>query len=52
MFAMAMGNQIILSLRVFLYGDQAAAAVASSESRWQAWMSERFPMLAPAEDLR
>ncbi len=48
LFAMPMGNQVILSLRVFLYGDQAAAAVTSDEPRWQTWMSERFPMSAPA----
>jgi uncharacterized protein YndB with AHSA1/START domain len=44
MFAMAMGGQIVLAMRVFLYGEQAQAAVAAAEPAWQAWIAERFPM--------
>jgi uncharacterized protein YndB with AHSA1/START domain len=42
LFAMPMGA-VYLSMRCFLYGDEAAAAVARDEPRWQAWMNERFP---------
>lgn len=42
-FAMAMGGQVLLSMRVFLYGDQASAAVARAEPAWQAWIAQRFP---------
>ncbi len=48
LFAMPMGGQVFLSLRIYLYGDRAAAAAASDEPRWQAWISERFP---PSDDL-
>jgi uncharacterized protein YndB with AHSA1/START domain len=43
LFALAMGGQTCLSLRVFFYGDRAGAVVAREEPRWQAWMNERFP---------
>ena len=42
LFAMAMGGQVFLSMRIFLYGNQAAAAVARDEPLWQAWLAERF----------
>lgn len=42
LFAMSMGGQVFLSLRLYLYGEQAAAAVARDEPLWRAWMSERF----------
>ena len=48
LFAMPMGGQVFLSLRIYLYGDRAAAAAAGDEPRWQAWISERFP---PSGDL-
>ena len=38
-----MGGQVYLSVRFYLYGDQAAAAVARDEPLWQAWMQEKFP---------
>ena len=41
-FAMSMGGQVYLSIRFYLYGDQAAAAVAHNEPLWQAWMNEHF----------
>src|SRR5262245_18222625 len=43
MFAMPMGGQVCLSVRSFLYGNRAAAAVASEEPKWQAWLNELFP---------
>jgi uncharacterized protein YndB with AHSA1/START domain len=43
LFAMRMGNESCVSVRLYLYGDNASAVAAAEESRWQAWMSERFP---------
>jgi pimeloyl-ACP methyl ester carboxylesterase len=41
----AMGGQVYLTVRLYLYGDQAPAAVARAEPLWQAWMNEHFPMV-------
>jgi uncharacterized protein YndB with AHSA1/START domain len=43
LFAMPMGGQVFLSVRLYLYGDRAAAVVARDEPVWQAWLQERFP---------
>lgn len=43
LFAMPMGGQVFLSVRLFLYGPQAAAAAQRDEPLWQAWLNERFP---------
>ncbi len=43
LFAMPMGGQVFLSMRLFLYGSQAAAAAARDEPLWQAWMAQKFP---------
>ena len=43
LFAMEMGGQVYLSVRIYLYGETAAATVARDEPLWQAWMAERFP---------
>jgi uncharacterized protein YndB with AHSA1/START domain len=43
-----MGGQIIFTARFYLYGEDAAAAVARAEPAWQAWMNEWFPMPAEA----
>ena len=45
----AMGGQVYLTIRMYLYGDQAAAAVARAEPVWQAWMSEHFPLAVGPE---
>jgi uncharacterized protein YndB with AHSA1/START domain len=37
-----MGGQVYLSVRFYLYGDQAPDAVATAEPAWQAWMNEHF----------
>jgi uncharacterized protein YndB with AHSA1/START domain len=39
-FAMEMGGQTCVFLRIYLYGDAAAAVAAREAPRWQAWMSE------------
>ena len=41
-----MGGQVYLTIRFYLYGDQAPAAVARVEPMWQAWMNEHFPLPA------
>jgi uncharacterized protein YndB with AHSA1/START domain len=40
LFAMDMGGQVLLSIRIYLYGDQASEAAARDEPSWQAWMGE------------
>jgi uncharacterized protein YndB with AHSA1/START domain len=42
-FAMPMGGQILLAIRLYLYGDKAPAAVAEVEPMWQAWLNQHFP---------
>jgi uncharacterized protein YndB with AHSA1/START domain len=42
LFAMPMGGQIYLPIRLYIYGEQAPAVVARDEPFWQAWVGERF----------
>ena len=44
LFPMEMGDKVFLSVRLYLYGETAAAAVAGEEPRWQTWMGEHFPV--------
>lgn len=46
-----MGGQVYLSLRMFLYGPEAADAAARAEPAWQAWMAEQFPMAEAASEV-
>jgi uncharacterized protein YndB with AHSA1/START domain len=48
LFALPMGGQVYLPIRLYLYGDGAPAAVTRDEPLWNAWMSEHFPAPAPA----
>jgi uncharacterized protein YndB with AHSA1/START domain len=41
-----MGEQVMASITVYLYGEQGAAAAARDEGWWQAWMKEQFPTAA------
>ena len=41
-----MGEQAMASITFYLYGEQGAAAAASGEPRWQAWMKQQFPSAA------
>jgi uncharacterized protein YndB with AHSA1/START domain len=43
LFALSMGGQVYLSIRLYLYGDRAADVAARDEPVWQAWMSKLFP---------
>ncbi len=44
--AFAMGGQAFLSINFYFYGDRAKAVVAREEPAWQAWLQERYPMVA------
>lgn len=41
------GGPGVVAMNLYLYGEQADAAVARETPRWQAWFQKRFPM--PAE---
>jgi uncharacterized protein YndB with AHSA1/START domain len=36
-------DQVYLSVRLYLYGEEAASVAPSAEESWQAWMAEHFP---------
>jgi uncharacterized protein YndB with AHSA1/START domain len=38
------GDQSMVAMNFYLYGDQAAETVARVTPPWQAWIQERFPM--------
>lgn len=42
LFAMNMGGQVVISIRLYLYGIAAAEAAAREEPVWQAWIGETF----------
>lgn len=41
-FAMPLGGNTCVPVRLYLYGDQAPAVAAREEPVWQAWITERF----------
>lgn len=41
-FAMPMGGQIYMPIRIYLYGAEASATMARNEPLWQSWINERF----------
>lgn len=43
MFAMDMGEQVLVSIRIHLYGSTAADVGAREEPAWQAWLGKTFP---------
>jgi uncharacterized protein YndB with AHSA1/START domain len=43
LFAMPMGGQVLLSIRLYLYGQTASAIGAQVEPIWQAWINQQFP---------
>jgi uncharacterized protein YndB with AHSA1/START domain len=45
MHARTYGDQTMVAIHVYLYGDGAAAAVARDEPVWRAWISERFALM-------
>ena len=47
-FAMPMGEQTMVSIRLFLYGDEATSIVADVERQWNEWLAEALPQEASA----
>ena len=45
-FALQMGAQTVISMRFYVFGADAEAAVARVEPQWQAWISSQFPSQA------
>lgn len=43
LFPLPMGGQVYLTIRFYLYGDGALAAVERAEAAWQARVNEHFP---------
>jgi uncharacterized protein YndB with AHSA1/START domain len=48
LFALSMGGPVMLPVRLYLYGDEAAGRAKDVEARWQTWLGERFPPISPA----
>ena len=46
LFALPMGGQVCLPVRLFLYGERATEVAAREERSWQSWINERFPAAA------
>jgi uncharacterized protein YndB with AHSA1/START domain len=44
----AMGGQVYLTMRLYLYGGRAPAAAAEAQAAWQGWMDEHFAPVAVA----
>lgn len=44
------GGPSMVGVNLYLYGDQADAALARQTSRWQAWLQQRFPMPAAPDE--
>src|SRR5262249_1941675 len=43
LFAMSMGAQVMLSVRVYLYGNKAADAAETAKQSWNSWLSRTLP---------
>src|SRR5262249_26960862 len=48
LFAMPMGGQVLLSIRFYLYGQQASAVAAEVGPSWHAWVNQHFPAAGAA----
>ena len=46
LFAMPMGVQVLLTLRLYLFGDQARAAAKKVEADWRGWLDRQLPSQA------
>ncbi len=49
LFAMEMGEQVLLSIRFYLYGDTASGVRTRDEPVWQAWIEKRFSAASQSE---
>ena len=47
LFALPMGGMTFLSVRFFLFGDDAASIAKREEPMWRTWLEKHFP--TPAE---
>ncbi len=45
LFALAMGGQVYVSIRIYLYGERATAAVERVEPMWRAWIKDRLSLI-------
>jgi uncharacterized protein YndB with AHSA1/START domain len=43
LFAMPMGSQVLLPVRIYLYGRSVAEIASTVEMEWQGWLGRRFP---------
>jgi uncharacterized protein YndB with AHSA1/START domain len=43
LFALPMGGQVMLPVRIYLYGRSAADVAKDVETTWQTWLNRRFP---------
>jgi uncharacterized protein YndB with AHSA1/START domain len=43
LFPMSMGQETMVSVRVYLYGDHAAGAADVSKQKWESWLADLFP---------
>lgn len=47
LFAMPMGGQTMMPIRIYLYGREGAALTGEIETTWQRWIGEHFETPAP-----
>ena len=47
LFIMPMGEQTMVSFRVFLFGDEGAAVASDLESTWNDWLTAQFSQEEP-----
>jgi uncharacterized protein YndB with AHSA1/START domain len=43
LFALPMGGQVMLPVRIYLYGHSASDVAKDVEKNWQGWLNRRFP---------
>ena len=43
LFVWPLNDQILLSVRFYLYGEDAAEVVSREDPVWRSWMEEQFP---------
>jgi uncharacterized protein YndB with AHSA1/START domain len=48
LFALTICGQVYLTIRIYLYGERASAAVEQEEPLWKKWIAERFPSAGEA----
>jgi uncharacterized protein YndB with AHSA1/START domain len=46
LFVLEMCGQVYVTMRLYLYGDQAHVTTKREEALWQRWMQQHFPVLA------